>query len=118
MGISLEAGMFCAKCGSSVDTSSRFCAACGAPVTSTSGAFPPPPPPASSYAGVRLTRPREHRMIAGVCAALALHYGWDVTVIRIVTVLLVFLTGVGAVAYVIAWVVIPEAPYALPDKVL
>ncbi len=108
--------MFCTKCGNSVDPSSRFCPACGAPIPSASTAYPPPPPP--PYAASRLTRPRENRMIAGVCAAFALHYGWDLTLVRVITALLVFLTGIGAVAYLVAWVVIPDAPYALPAKIL
>jgi phage shock protein PspC (stress-responsive transcriptional regulator) len=64
----------------------------------------------------QLTRPRENRMIAGVCAGFALHYGWDLNLVRIVTALLVILTGVGAIAYVAAWVIIPEAPLQLPLK--
>ena len=110
--------MFCSKCGNSVDPSSRFCPSCGATVyaatSTTSGSYPPPPP----FAANRLTRPRENRMIAGVCAAFAQHYGWDPTVVRILTALFVILTGVGAIAYLVAWVVIPEAPYILPAKVL
>ena len=110
--------MFCTKCGNSVDPSSRFCPACGAPAnpgaSSSAGAYPPPPP----YAASRLTRPRENRMIAGVCAAFALHYGWDLTMIRIITALIAFFTGIGAIAYLVAWVVIPEAPYNLPANVL
>ena len=108
--------MFCSKCGHSVDPSSRFCPSCGAPVQSVAGAYPPPPPP--PYAPSRFTRPRENRAIAGVCAAFALHYGWDLTVVRIITALLVLLTGVGAIAYLVAWVAIPEAPYTLPAKVI
>jgi phage shock protein PspC (stress-responsive transcriptional regulator) len=55
-------------------------------------------------------------MIAGVCAGFALHYGWDLNLVRIITALFIVLTGVGALAYIIAWVVIPEEPYALPTK--
>jgi phage shock protein C len=55
-------------------------------------------------------------MIAGVCAGFALHYGWDLNLVRIITALLIILTGVGALAYIIAWVVIPEEPYPLPTK--
>jgi len=55
-------------------------------------------------------------MIAGVCAAFAQHYGWDLNLVRIITALLIILTGVGALAYLAAWVIIPEAPYALPIK--
>jgi len=57
-------------------------------------------------------------MIAGVCAGFAQHYGWDLNVVRILTAFLAVFTGVGAVAYLVAWVVIPEAPYELPAKSL
>jgi phage shock protein PspC (stress-responsive transcriptional regulator) len=52
-------------------------------------------------------------MIAGVCAAFAQRYGWDVTVVRIITAL-VCLSGAGALAYLIAWIIIPEEPYTVP----
>jgi phage shock protein PspC (stress-responsive transcriptional regulator) len=55
-------------------------------------------------------------MIAGVCAAFAQQYGWDLTVTRIVTAVLICLTGVGAFAYLIAWMIIPEEPYAIPTN--
>jgi phage shock protein C len=56
-------------------------------------------------------------MIAGVCAGFALHYGWDITVVRIVTAVIAFFSaGTGILAYLAAWVIIPEAPYALPVK--
>jgi phage shock protein C len=53
-------------------------------------------------------------MIAGVCAGFALHYGWDLSLVRVVTALMIVLTGVGLFAYLAAWIIIPEAPYALP----
>jgi phage shock protein PspC (stress-responsive transcriptional regulator) len=55
-------------------------------------------------------------MIAGVCAGFALHYGWDLNLVRIITALVIVLTGVGIIAYLAAWVIIPEAPYSLPAK--
>jgi phage shock protein PspC (stress-responsive transcriptional regulator) len=64
----------------------------------------------------QLTRPRHNRMIAGVCAGFALHYGWDLNLVRVLTALMIVLTGVGAIAYIAAWVIIPEAPYVLPAK--
>ena len=111
--------MFCSKCGNTVEPSSRFCPACGAPVNptagSTTGAHPPPPSPPLI---AQLTRSRHNRMIAGVCAGFALHYGWDLNLVRIVTALVIVFTGVGAIAYLAAWIIIPEAPYALPAKIL
>jgi len=56
-------------------------------------------------------------MIAGVCAAFALQYGWDVTLVRVLTaVAAVFTSGGVGLAYLVAWVLIPEAPYALPPQ--
>ncbi len=64
----------------------------------------------------QLTRPRYPRMIAGVCSGLALHYGWDLSVVRVICALMIVLTGVGLFAYLAAWIIIPEAPYALPQN--
>jgi phage shock protein C len=102
--------MFCTKCGKPVDPYSRFCPACGAAVSAA------PPPPGSYPNPNQLTRPRYNRMIAGVCAGFALHYGWNLNVVRIITALVALFTGIGAVAYLVLWVIIPEAPYALPAK--
>jgi phage shock protein PspC (stress-responsive transcriptional regulator) len=56
-------------------------------------------------------------MIAGVCAAFAQRYNWDVTVVRIITAL-ICLSGAGALAYLIAWIIIPEEPYAIPTNIV
>jgi phage shock protein C len=63
----------------------------------------------------QLTRPRYPRMIAGVCSGLALHYGWDLTLTRFICAMLIIFTGVGLIAYLVAWIVIPEAPFVLPE---
>lgn len=48
-------------------------------------------------------------MIAGVCAAFALRYRWDLTATRIFTVLLgVLIFPVIEIAYLVAWLLIPE----------
>jgi phage shock protein C len=57
-----------------------------------------------------LLRPRYGRKVAGVCAAFARAYGWDLNLVRLVLVLLVFFGGGGVLAYVICWIVIPEEP--------
>jgi len=101
--------MFCTRCGSKLEPTSRFCSSCGAPVSQRSAAYQPPPP----FAAGQLFRPRNNRMIAGVCAAFAQRYQWDITIVRIITAL-ICLSGAGALAYLIAWIIIPEEPYALP----
>ncbi len=61
-----------------------------------------------------LLRPRYNRKIGGVCAAFARAYGWDLTMVRLVVVLLVIFGGSGVLAYIICWIVIPEDPVGLP----
>jgi len=59
--------------------------------------------------GKRLLRSKKNRMIAGVCAGIGNYFDIDPTVIRLVWVLFCFFSlGFGALAYVIAWVIIPE----------
>jgi phage shock protein C len=104
--------MFCSHCGKPIESSSRFCPSCGATVSSAANPFT-----AEAYRPTpKLTRPRSPRIIAGVCAGFALHYGWDLNLVRVITALFIILTGVGALAYIAAWIIIPEAPYALPIK--
>jgi phage shock protein C len=100
--------MFCSKCGNQLTPGSRFCSSCGTPYTAQN----PGMYPQSS----QLVRPRHPRVIAGVCSGLALHYGWDITITRLILVLCVLLAGTGVLAYIIGWIVIPEAPYALPTQ--
>ena len=55
-----------------------------------------------------LVRSRKGRMVAGICAGIADYYGLDVTLVRvIVTVVSVVTGGTGALAYLIAWMIIP-----------
>ncbi|HEY1525677.1 MAG TPA: PspC domain-containing protein [Candidatus Angelobacter sp.] len=61
----------------------------------------------------RLVRPRQGRKIAGVCAGFAEYYDLDATLIRIVWVVCVVCGGVGLLAYLAAWIIIPEEPLML-----
>ena len=56
----------------------------------------------------RLVRPRQGKVIAGVCAALADRFGLSRTLVRIGFV--VFgLVGVGELVYIALWIIIPKA---------
>ncbi|HBW21614.1 MAG: PspC domain-containing protein [Streptosporangiaceae bacterium] len=57
-----------------------------------------------------LVRSRGNRMLAGVCAGLADYLGVDVTVVRVLWVIVTLITGgvVGLLAYLAAWAVIPD----------
>lgn len=63
----------------------------------------------SSYSGPhRLERSRDDRFIAGVCGGAAKYLNMDPSVVRVLTVVLCFFTGVGVVVYLVAALVIPE----------
>ena len=58
-----------------------------------------------------LQRASSNRMIAGVCGGLGEYSNIDPTLIRLIAVLLLFLTGPGMViAYLIMALIIPEQP--------
>lgn len=62
-----------------------------------------------NYSTGSLVRPKDGRILAGVCAAIAKAMKVDVSIVRVVVALIaVFSSGVGAVAYLIGWAVIPE----------
>ena len=53
--------------------------------------------------------PKEGKKLAGVCAAFANYFNLDVTLVRIIWVLLLLPGGLpGLVPYLICWLVIPE----------
>jgi phage shock protein C len=55
-----------------------------------------------------LVRPRNGRMLAGVCAAVADYFGLDVTLVRVIWAVVSVITGgAGVLAYLVAWVIIP-----------
>lgn len=55
-----------------------------------------------------LRRPRNGRLIGGVCAGIAERFGWNVSLVRLLTVLSVLLPGPQVIIYVICWFVIPN----------
>ena len=62
-----------------------------------------------SIKGKRLFRSRKNRMIAGVCGGIGEYLEIDPTVVRLIWVLLVFLSfGAAIIAYIIAWIIVPE----------
>lgn len=55
----------------------------------------------------RLFRSRTNRMLGGVCGGVAEYFAVDPTIIRLAWVLIGF-TGGGLLAYILAWIIIPE----------
>lgn len=57
----------------------------------------------------KLTRNTDDKMIGGVCSGVADYFGIDVTLVRVLTVLgAVFGLGSLLVAYVVAWILVPQ----------
>ena len=87
------------------------------PPSATQSLPPPPAPPPGATAGPaaapgvvrRLTRRTDNRIIAGVASGLADYLGIQPWVVRIGFVVLVFFGGFGALAYLIAWLLVPVA---------
>lgn len=92
--------MMCIRCSKEIGADSAFCRFCGAAVRDPS-------------AGPRrLTRLPDEKRIAGVCAGTAAYLDTDVTFVRLAWVILSIVPGalvLGAVAYVVAWIVVPVA---------
>ena len=58
--------------------------------------------------GKRLLRLKSGRMVAGVCAGLAAYFKVDVNLVRLGFGVFTVFYGLGILAYLIAWVVLPE----------
>ena len=94
--------MYCNYCGKLIQDDANLCAFCGIRVGSV-------------LARKRLMRPRNGQKVGGVCAGFAEYFDLDVNLVRVVWVISVFLgAGLSLIAYVIAWIVMPEEPLVLP----
>jgi phage shock protein C len=62
----------------------------------------------------RLYRSTTHKVIGGVAGGLGEYLDIDPVLIRIALVAACFFGGVGFLAYIIAWIIIPEQPRESP----
>jgi len=58
----------------------------------------------------RLYRSRDDRVVAGVAGGLARYLGVDPVLVRLAVVVLAIFGGSSILAYLIAWVIVPEEP--------
>jgi phage shock protein C len=90
--------MFCTKCGVQLRDDDRFCSRCGQRTAVGNTEAPPR----------TLMLDKRNKKIAGVCAGLARYLDTDVTLIRVLWLAIAITTGVGFIAYLAAWIVIPS----------
>lgn len=93
--------MFCTRCGIEIDEKARYCSQCGHHTALGEAA-------ASPYTSPRLTLDTENKKIAGVCAGFARYLGVEVLLVRIVWLALALGVGVGFIAYIVAWILMPR----------
>ncbi|HEX6249034.1 MAG TPA: PspC domain-containing protein [Nocardioidaceae bacterium] len=55
----------------------------------------------------QLVRPRQGKLLAGVCAGLARRFGISKTLVRVAFVIF-GIVGAGEIAYIILWIVMPK----------
>lgn len=58
----------------------------------------------------KLYRSRKQQMLGGVCAGIANYFNIDVTLVRLIWVVIGLIGGSGLLAYLIAWIIIPLEP--------
>ncbi len=92
--------MYCNYCGKVIQDDANNCAYCGKRVGGV-------------IARKRLMRPRQGRKIAGVCLGFAEYFDLDVTLVRLVWLIVSVMTGIGLLSYPIAWIIMPDEPLKL-----
>lgn len=95
--------MYCNACGKAIAEDARYCTYCGTVVGSA---------PRSK----QLIRSRSNRKIAGVCAGFGHYLDLDISLVRILWVFVTLMAGgfPGVVAYILAWIIVPEEPEMRP----
>ncbi|MFI9643288.1 PspC domain-containing protein [Micromonospora sp. NPDC051925] len=56
----------------------------------------------------KLVRPREGRMLAGVCAGLARRFNTSATLVRLLFLLSLLLPGTQVIVYLVLWILMPN----------
>jgi phage shock protein C len=95
--------MYCTNCGLDLGEKAAFCSQCGKPASAAAGREAP------RAARAPLARIMSEKKIAGVCAGVARYFGVDVTMVRVVWLVLAICTIIpGFLAYLVAWIAMPK----------
>ncbi|HXV92822.1 MAG TPA: PspC domain-containing protein [Pseudonocardia sp.] len=86
------------------------------PVPGPERGTPPAQGPPGGRPVRRLRRSRTDQVVGGVCGGIAHYLGVDPVLLRIAAVALALSGGLGVLAYVVAWIVIPEAEPGEPEE--
>jgi phage shock protein PspC (stress-responsive transcriptional regulator) len=92
--------MFCTHCGGEIAESSSYCSSCGGQQRRRTS-------------HKQLTLSATDKKLAGVCGGIAEYLDVDPTIVRLIWVALSVVPGGfvgGALAYFLAWMIIPKAP--------
>ncbi len=93
--------MYCTQCGLQLEDADLYCARCGAPTR--------PDLVRPAGAARRLTRVMAGKKLGGVCAGFARYLDMDVTLMRIIWLALLFVTGgIVGLVYLCAWIIMPR----------
>lgn len=94
--------MVCPNCHRDIAEYSRYCYFCGRAQAVATAGIP----------SQRLHRSVSDCKIAGVCGGIAEHFETDSTIVRLVWVLVTFVTGIvpGIAVYIVAWIIMPQMP--------
>jgi len=66
----------------------------------------------------KLYRDENRKVIAGVCAGLSDYFSVDVTIVRLIFVLMLIYHGGGTLIYIVLWIVMPKRKVALNDPLV
>ena len=90
--------MFCTRCGLECREDNRFCPRCGTRTgVGEHGATSKP-----------LLLDKRNKKIAGVCAGFARYLEIDVSVVRVIWLCVALTAGIGVLAYLAAWIIMPS----------
>ncbi len=90
--------MYCTQCGLELQVHDRFCSRCGKRTGVAQN---------ETYSRP-LMLDKRNKKIAGVCAGFARYLGADVILVRTIWLVVAFATGVGFLAYLAAWIIMPS----------